>query len=104
MVGTHSLFFVDNEGAKYSLIRGVSDNDVVDYFVEIFAKEEMSLNACIWICRVPSKSNIADEPSRNVPLKLKLDKLVDLSEKAKTIMWSILKNLKVGRKAAKLPS
>lgn len=60
------ILFVDNEGTKFSLLKGVSDNACVDRMAETFAKLECDLHAMIWIARVPSKSNIADPPSRGV--------------------------------------
>ena len=57
--------FVDNEGTKFSMLKGASDNLTVSYFVQCFAVEELSVFTCVWISRVPSYSNIADGPSRN---------------------------------------
>ena len=56
--------FVDNEGVKFSLIRGLSDNPVVDFFAEQFAKLESLNHLYLWFSRVASKCNISDEPSR----------------------------------------
>ena len=103
MVDRHCLFFVDNEGAKYALIKGISENDVVDFFVERFAELEMRFYSNIWICRVPSKSNVADEPSRNVPLKLALSNNVDCSDEAKRIPLEVLNDFELGRKASNTP-
>ena len=60
------ILFVDNEGTKFSLLRGVSDNACVDMMAEAFAKLENQLHAMIWIARVPSKSNVADPPSKGL--------------------------------------
>ena len=59
------LIFVDNEGTKFSLLKGSSDNDVVDCLSSFFAELEAGVHAFTWLARVPSKSNIADPPSRN---------------------------------------
>ena len=59
-----ALFFVDNEGARYSLIKGVSPTLALLQIVQLFhscSEEDQCLQ---WIERVPSKSNIADLPSR----------------------------------------
>eukprot|EP00435_Cladocopium_sp_Y103_P046836 s740_g13.t1 len=64
MVNKRCLLFVDNEGAKFSLLKGIPDNITVDLLSEIFAELEAELHANVWPARVPSKSNIADPPSR----------------------------------------
>lgn len=59
------IFWIDNEGARYSLIKGVSQTLALLQIVQFFhscAEEDNSLH---WIERVPSKSNIADLPSRS---------------------------------------
>ena len=58
--------FVDNEGVKFCLIRGLSDNPAVDFFAEQFAKLESVNHLYLWFSRVASKCNISDEPSRGV--------------------------------------
>ena len=47
------LIFVDNEGTKFSLLRGVSDNPIVDFLAEAFAKAETMVHAFTWLARVP---------------------------------------------------
>jgi len=59
------LIFVDNEGTKFSLLKGFSDNGTVDTLSGFFAKIEAGVHAFTWLARVPSKSNIADPPFRN---------------------------------------
>ena len=59
------LIFVDNEGTKFSLLKGSSTNLVVDILAGYFAEMETQTHSFTWIARVPSKSNIADPPSRN---------------------------------------
>ena len=59
------LIFVDNEGTKFSLLKGSSSNQVVDVLAGYFAEMEAQIHSFTWIARVPSKSNIADPPSRN---------------------------------------
>ena len=56
--------FVDNEGTKFSLLRGPSDNLVVDFLAEHFVELEASMHAFTWLARVPSSCNVADAPSR----------------------------------------
>ena len=58
------ILFVDNEGTKFCLMKGSSDNATVDVICSIFAELELQLEAACWLSRVPSHSNIADAPSR----------------------------------------
>ncbi len=57
--------FIDNEGTKYCLLKGVSDNDCVNKLAQAFAKHETESTALTWLSRVSSHSKIADGPSRN---------------------------------------
>lgn len=59
------LIFVDNEGTKFSLLKGFSDNGTVDTLSGFFAKMKAGVHAFIWLARVLLKSNIADPPSKN---------------------------------------
>ena len=63
-VNRRCLLFVDNEATKYSLLKGISDNPTVDALAECFAELESEVHAFAWLARVPSKSNVADPPSR----------------------------------------
>ena len=94
------LFFVDNEGAKFALLRGMSDNRVVDILSEIFAVEESKIATLIWLCRVPSKSNIADEPSRGAPIPVEFHSMLDDSAEALTATERLGRNISNGEKAA----
>ena len=60
------VLFVDNEGTKFSLLKGLSDNPCVDAMAECFATLECNIHSMIWIARVPSSSNVADPPSRGI--------------------------------------
>ena len=66
-----SFLYVDNEGTKFSLIRGKSDNSVVDAIAQVFAEIEVTTNTLCWISRVSSYSNLADDPSRGDPTILR---------------------------------
>ena len=58
------LFFVDNEGARHSLIKGSSPTLALLQIVQLF-HACAEYDRCIsWIERVPSSLNIADLPSR----------------------------------------
>ena len=72
------VIFVDNEGTKFSLLKGSSDNSTVDLLAGLFAELESSIHSFTWLARVPSKSNIADPPSRN-------DVSAELFQRAKNV-------------------
>ena len=58
------MAYVDNEGAKFSLIRGYSDSPSITFICALVA---LHLDHCCimpWFSRVPSASNISDYPSR----------------------------------------
>ena len=90
IAGKKSFFlYVDNEGTKFSLIRGKSDNVVVDAIACVFAEIETHTNTWCWISRVSSYSNIADDPSRgDFKLLTKLG-FTDVSEKAETCLKAL---------------
>ena len=58
------VLYVDNEGTKFSLIKGYADNNTVDRLAQVFAAVECEAHTYLWISRVASFSNVADEPSR----------------------------------------
>ena len=64
------LIYIDNEGSRFSLIKGYSTAPAI---TRIFALASNALDSyCImpWYSRVPSLSNLADLPSRDVGHKL----------------------------------
>ena len=60
------LLFIDNEGARFSLIKGVSKAPAITSICSIAS--QVLDESCImpWFSRVPSPSNLADLPSRDV--------------------------------------
>ena len=56
--------FVDNNSARDVAISGSGRNMVASSLVEFMLKLEMALNVTPWYARVPTASNVADEPSR----------------------------------------
>jgi hypothetical protein len=58
------FLYVDNEGTKFSLMKGLSENATVDLMAQIFAETKIHAGTLCWISRVGSFSNIADAPSR----------------------------------------
>jgi hypothetical protein len=63
-LGRKLLYFIDNDPARDSLIRGWSQSDASLSVIFEFYKHERASPSYIWFARVPSFSNIADEPSR----------------------------------------
>jgi predicted RecB family endonuclease/ribonuclease HI len=62
----HLVVFVDNEGAKFSILRGYSKSPVLSKIVEAIACVEDEVTAFSWYARVPSECNPADKPSRSL--------------------------------------
>ena len=58
------LYFVDNNAARDSSIRGDSDSLASRTLLSIFHAADISEPAWHWFSRVPTHSNIADDPSR----------------------------------------
>ena len=50
---------------NFPLLKGSSENLTVDALAGFFAEQEAHVHAFTWLARVPSKSKIADPPSRN---------------------------------------
>ena len=59
------LFFVDNEGARFSLIKGTSGVLALLQIVQLFHACAEHDQVVHWVERVPSSSNIADLPKVN---------------------------------------
>jgi hypothetical protein len=66
-------FFIDNDAATGTLTRAGSGKDMISWITEAFWYVAASKNLDIWLERVPSKSNIADFPSREMPLPIETD-------------------------------
>ena len=96
-----NFLYVDNEGTKFSLIRGKSDNVVVDAIACIFAEIETHTNTLCWVSRVSSYSNIADDPSRGGSRLLTRLGFTDVSSKAATCLKALCLSVskKMGKKA-----
>ena len=57
------LTFVDNDAAKYALAKGTSPCDMMAQIIDAIMQVAISFRALTCYERVPSKSNIADDPS-----------------------------------------
>ena len=97
-----SILFVDNEATKFTLIKGGSDNLVVDVLAEIFCDYEKKFQGFNWIARVSSFSNISDSPSRGDTSLLVQEQFVDRSVDAYILLSEICAAVKskLGEKAA----
>ena len=59
------IFFVDNEGARLSFIKGVTPTLALLVIVQLFHSCSEHDSCMQWVERVPSSANVADLPSRN---------------------------------------
>ena len=63
----HVSFYIDNDGARYSLIRGYSCSVSLSVISHMMAVRLEELVCLPWFARVASSSNLADFPSRGRP-------------------------------------
>ena len=66
MAGTKFLAFVDSNPARFALVKGGSESLACERIVRAVCMEDTRLESWPWYARVPSKSNVADDPSRMV--------------------------------------
>ena len=59
-----AIYFIDNEAARYSLIKGASPSDTMYSICKCIAHLDAKHPTADWYERVPSASNISDLPSR----------------------------------------
>ena len=90
-----SYLFVDNEGSKFALIRGSSDNAVVDCLAAEFCKREAKFHSRNWITRVSSYSNCADDPSRGEVGALSRNGFFDVTNDAQVILAELLASVEM---------
>ena len=95
------FLYVDNEGTKISLMKGYSENHVVDVMAQIFAEVETHVRTLCWLARVSSYSNIADVPSRGDCSLLRQLKFQDVSLETAQCLDNICTAMKakLGREA-----
>ena len=65
--GVCAVIFIDNEAAKFSWVSGTADSRVVSIESTILRRGlgmECGINLSPYFCRVPSHSNLGDDPSR----------------------------------------
>ena len=61
------IWWVDNESARYALIKGQSLSHTMNSLVREFFDADSLHSSHGWVERVPSYSNVADDPSRGRP-------------------------------------
>ena len=66
LTSQHVVFFIDNDGAKYALIRGYSKSNMITRLCDFSCEILDDAVILPWFTRIPSASNIADFPSRGV--------------------------------------
>ena len=62
--GSPVVFYIDNDAARSAYIQGVGATAMTKLFTDLYVKLEFQLEIRAWFGRVPSHSNLADEPSR----------------------------------------
>ena len=64
LAGRKVIYFIDNNSARFAMIRGTSPNSASARIVEQAWSLDASLGSSSWYARVPSPSNCSDGPSR----------------------------------------
>eukprot|EP00435_Cladocopium_sp_Y103_P018181 s871_g4.t1 len=82
---TQCIFYLDNEAAKGALVTGATSTPAGRQMIQAFVLKEMECQVKIWFSRVPTSSNVADDPSRLVT-----DELYALGVSRVTCDWKSL--------------
>jgi len=64
LMSSEWVAYLDNEGARFSLVKGASASWAITRIAHVFATTCEALTTLPWLARVPSCSNLADHPSR----------------------------------------
>ena len=65
VAGSQLVVFIDNNAVRDSLISCDTSNEIAAVILRSILQLEDDVKALAWYTRVPSPSNIADDPSRN---------------------------------------
>ncbi|CAE7203386.1 ubiad1 [Symbiodinium sp. CCMP2592] len=85
LASSDCMAYLDNEGARFALIKGYSASWAVTRVCHVFARTCEQSTLLPWCARVPSSSNIADAPSRSIACDLlPQDRVADVSSVAAT--------------------
>ena len=90
VVHSQTVFYLDNDAARSGFVRGVGATHLADVLIRTFCQIENNLLIRSWFSRVPSFSNLGDDPSR---LDFRL--LNKLGAKQVSVPWPCLRNLLV---------
>ena len=63
--GAQVVHFLDNESARFALLKGVGETVSSQAMISAITRLELERQTKSWYSRVPSFSNLADDPSRN---------------------------------------
>ncbi|CAE7377990.1 NaCP60E [Symbiodinium sp. CCMP2592] len=80
--GAQVVFYLDNDGARHSLIRTFGGGSLANAVIESFLQLETTLQLKTWFARVPTACNIADNPSR-----LEFEPLLKRGAARRAIPW-----------------
>ncbi|CAE7235845.1 unnamed protein product [Symbiodinium sp. CCMP2592] len=80
--GAQVVFYLDNDGARHSLIRTFGGSSIANSVIESFLQLETTLQLKTWFARVPTACNIADNPSR-----LEFEPLLKRGAARRAIPW-----------------
>ena len=83
--GSQVVFYLDNDGARHSLIRTYGGGVLAENVIEAFLQLEASLELKAWFARVPTSCNIADDPSR-----LKHEPLLKMGAAKRAVPWDLI--------------
>ena len=62
--GRRIIYFIDNEAARFALLKGTSGKNSMQRLAAAFHAADLSHPCIAWVERVPSPSNPSDSPSR----------------------------------------
>lgn len=81
------VHYLDNESGRMALLKGVGETPSARLLIHSVMGAETSFQTKSWYARVPSASNIADDPSR-----LQFDYLVSCGSTACEVVWSVVES------------
>ena len=64
LAGRRVIYFIDNEAAKFSLLKGTSGKVSMQQLTATFHAVDLAFPPIAWVERIPSESNPSDAPSR----------------------------------------
>ncbi len=92
LVDSFPVLYVDNDGVRQALVRGVASGTVANTVLQRHLRFEVNNSTSVWFARVPSEANIADWPSRGKAHPFFAEKPDD-SKSANTLLIDFMKEL-----------